>query len=711
MTTSVLIVERPGQFRDSLLHEVNQRGASGFVRDDAMEALASIERLAPQIVVVSDDPGPPGALGLCRMLRRKLVDVAVYRIGEPSTADQLDERSLLLPRAVGPSALASAILDRSLIESGALASHRAWEGTVASLELGPLLLAIETRWLTGRLIITRPGTERELSFVRGKPIYARSSVLAERLGVLGVRRGILTEAQVEQALELAHARDVRIGTALLEIGALDATRLLRLLSAQLLEQLTAASNAGACHARFVIDQTVATRHPILRVSSLTALLHASAATPLEDVEQVLDELAEHALVPELPRPAEQWLSDLQLPDASKLGSDVSSVRALRARMREVAVVQPGEAPLHPDVLTLALLRSGAFRMPIDRASVPQDTRSGLRSMSPPSIVSAVVRCSQSDFSRWPVSALGRARTTLEQAIDECLHGTRPAEQARALALLGPEADCDPRFAEVYALTLTTNPAQPLVSNADNARQPTLSELRLRCHALLKRLDTLEAEYSGVRARVHLLQTRAHAERTLAALPSPEAQMRAPSARELNPPSAPANDVPIATAQPVTLLLRGESPSVGPEKRASDAPKVSDAALLSAAEPLVQQARWHELQLLLVAKSDNPALLAPVFALLYAISLKEDPAVVGDDKQRPAAHAETVGISVVSKLLGIPKESPAAVLIAKRLLRSRPVEVHSKPASSTSMWIASGVALVGAAVGFLLHSPLLGLFGK
>jgi hypothetical protein len=134
MTTSVLIVERPGPFRDLLLQEVNQRGAEAFVRDDAMGALACLDRLAPQIVVVSDDPGPPGALGLCRMLRRKLADAAVYRIGEPSAADQLDERSLLLPRAVGARALASAILDRTA-DGSAAAPHRAWEGSVASLEL------------------------------------------------------------------------------------------------------------------------------------------------------------------------------------------------------------------------------------------------------------------------------------------------------------------------------------------------------------------------------------------------------------------------------------------------------------------------------------------------------------------------------------------------------------------------------------------------
>src|SRR5262245_21871846 len=136
MSTSVLIVERPGQFRDLLLREVSQRGVEAHVRDDAMEALAALERLAPKIVVVSDDPGPPGALGLCRLVQRKLSDASVYRIGEPSFSDQLDERSLLLPRAVGVTAIASAILDKKPSnEASPWVAHRAWEGPVGSLEL------------------------------------------------------------------------------------------------------------------------------------------------------------------------------------------------------------------------------------------------------------------------------------------------------------------------------------------------------------------------------------------------------------------------------------------------------------------------------------------------------------------------------------------------------------------------------------------------
>ena len=505
MSTSVLIVERPGQFRDGLLREVTAQGAEAHVRDDGMEALASLERLKPNIVLVSDDPGPPGALSLCRLMRRKLRDASVYRLGEPSLADIIDERSMLLPRAVGAPAIASALLNRATTWT----THRAWSAPLGSLELGPLLIAIGTRWLTGRLLLTRPGTEREISFVRGVPVHARSSVLSERVGAIGIRRGLFNETQLEQALDLAHSRGLRLGEALLELGALDAPRLFGVLSAQLVEQLAAACNAGASQARFMLDQTEALRGSLLRLSPMTGLLHAVQQTPIEDVERVLDELAERTLVGQvLPRVVEQWLSDLQLPGAAQL-AQAGSVRALRTSVREGLPANDVPLRVSPDSVTLTLLRSGAFSMTGRTSMVPNDLRAGIRTLSPPSIASAVVRCAHSSFEDWGVSAFAQARTPLEQGIDEYLHGKRPPLAARAAALLGPEADFDEAHAEVYALYLRTGGGPRPFIGFPAAVGGTLVDLRTRCHELQKRLDALEAEHTAPIARAQIVQTRAH----------------------------------------------------------------------------------------------------------------------------------------------------------------------------------------------------------
>jgi hypothetical protein len=711
MSTSVLIVERPGQFRDVLLREVSTHGAEAHVRDDAMEALASLERLAPNIVLVSDDPGPPGAVSLCRLLRRKLKDTAVYRLGEPSLADVIDEKSFLLPRAVGAPAIANALLNRSASWS----AHRAWNAPLGSLELGPLLLAIGTRWLTGRLLLTRPGTEREIAFVRGMPVYARSSVLSERVGAIGIRRGLFNETQLEQALDLSHARGMRVGEALLELGALDAPRLFGVLSAQLVEQLAAACNAGACQARFMLDQTQALRGSLLRLSPMTALLHAAQQTPIEDIERVLDELAERPLSNQpLPRAVEQWLSDLQLPEAGELALQATSVRALRQRIRDKLPTREG-SPLSPDTVTVALLRSGAFTMSGRTSLVPNDLRAGIRTLSPPSIASAIVRCAHSSFEDWGVSAFAHARTPLELGIDEYLHGKRPPEAARSLALLGPEAECDEAHAEVYALYLRISGAQHAVS-LPGVKTNAVSELRLRSHELLQRLDALEAEHAAPIARAQIVQTRASLERLLSTLPTLDPVAQSPAQVESGRPTMDSRELQPVSSMPPTAARASSSTSTRPEPiRSSLRPHAIeqvDPALASVVEPLVEQGRWQELRTLIAERFTDPRELPAGIGLIYAIALKEAPALALDEfGEKPVAHAETLGIRAVSQLLAVPEQSALAVVIAKRVLRQRPHDWNQKPPVRVSALLVMVALLTGALAGLLLHPNLLGLLGK
>lgn len=572
MTTRVLIVERPGSFRDELLHEMGQRGVEAHVRDDAMDALASIEKLTPEVVLVSDDPGPPGALGLCRVLQRKLSGAQVYRIGEPSVGDQLEERSMLLPRSVGAAAVTAAIFDKTPVNDNASPiAPRAYEGTVGSLELGPLLLAIESRWLTGRLTLSRPGTEREIAFVRGCPVHARSTTLSERLGAMAIRRGMLTDVQVEQGVDIARARGVRLGTALLDLGMLDAPGLMRLLAAQLIEQLSAACNSGATHARFVLDRSVMTRYPLLRMSSMTALVHAVSIMPEADISSVLNELGPQVIEPATSAPVERFLSNLGLAAAVPLRLHViDTVATLRERLRSAVATENPERVEHPDVIALSLLRAGVFRMRELTNPAHGDLTAGVRTLSPPSLVNAAVRCAQSDYSRWPVTEITRARTPLEQAIDMSLHGKRTPEQARALALRGPEVDCDPSYRDVYTLLLRDADPNALFSAADGSKAGTVSEVRLRCHAQLKRVDVLESESLGGLSRAHLLQVREGLERTLALLPAPESNSSRPApapavgylaqgqanvrADEPPPPAAPVVEPESAEPQPTAAGL-------------------------------------------------------------------------------------------------------------------------------------------------------------
>jgi hypothetical protein len=745
MTTRVLIVERPGPFRDALLNEMSERGLEAHVRDDAMDALASLERVTPHVVLVSDDPGPPGALGLCRVLQRKLNRAQVYRLGEPSVGDQLEERSMLLPRSVGAVAVAAAIFDRAdnANDNARPIAPREYEGAVGSLELGPLLLAIEARWLTGRLTITRPGTEREFAFVRGQPIFARSTLISERIGSLAVRHGMLSEQQVEHAVDVARARGVRLGVAMLDLNMLDAVGLMSLLSMQLLELLTAACNSGAVHARFVNDRSVHMRYPLQRMCSMTALLHAVAVMSETDIAAVLEELGPQPLEILPQPPVERFLADMQLAQAVPLtGHSIDRVATLRRRLQEATPAEITDRAEHPDVIALALLRSGSFRMRPAPEAAHAELPASVRTLSPPSLVNAALRCAQSDFSRWPLSPIARARTPLEQAVDISLHGKRSPEQARALALHGPAADCEPRYREVYGLLLR----DPEVMSAEPSAT-AMPELRMRCHAQLKQVDALEAENLGGLCRAHLLQTRVRIERALALLPSGDANApRAPVAPMVGyltqtiPPVAQAQ-IAAATAPEVALASAAEAPDDAAEVApvtAAESPRAevaeavpepaftppkpmlsdSERALLKAAEPLLEQARWHDLRTLLAADNSSAANLPPLLALLYAVAVKEEQALRLSN--RPSKHdpftssagaAEALAISVVQKLFELPEPSVISVMLAKRLLRKRPLDWKQKPPPRVSVMLVGSALLLGALVGFLLHPSLLGLFWK
>jgi hypothetical protein len=437
---------------------------------------------------------------------------------------------------------------------------------------------------------------------------------------------------------------------------------------------------------------------------------------------------------------------------------IERVATLRERLK-AASKEGGERFEHADVIALTLLRAGVFRMRELVNPAHGDVSSGIRTLSPPSLVNAAVRCAQSDYSRWPISEITRARTPLEQAIDLSLHGKRQPEQARLIGLRGPEVDCDPRYRDVYALLLRDADPNTLFSSPDGSPTGTVTEVRLRCHAQLKRIDILESENLGGLSRAHLLQVREGLERSLTpnktAAPQPSAPATSQglplitsvvpvgtaaatedkrAARDSGtfisavapPPETPHVDRPTISLQPITRL------SVAPPPPPPDAARIASAesgprvvsvrpstaaheqALLEAAEPLLAQSRWRNLRMLLAADSSRASKLTPVLALLYAISLKEDQTLgkeKTDSAASPARAAETLAISVFRQLFGLQDSSVIALMFAKRLLRRRPLDWKQKPPVSVSAMLVGGALLLGALVGFLLHPKLLGLFWK
>jgi hypothetical protein len=720
MNSSVLIIERPGSFRDALVSEIELSGTAPHVRDDAMDALATLQALSPKLVLVSEDPGPPGASSVCRLVRSKVEGATVLRLGDPSQRDALDEESPFLPRAIGPTAIARFLLARAENQNQELPLHRAWDAPLGSLELGPLLLAVSQRQLTGRLVLSSQAGERELAFARGYIVGSRSSMFAERLGQVAVKANLLTAAQLDQALDQARTSGKRLGEVLLDSRVFDGPKLYSALCAQFLEQVIGACNGGACHARFLLDESVIGATAAFRLHPVTAVMLAVRRTPKEDVGRVLDQLADRTLSAEhTPESVKRWLEVAGVSEPLAMLGSIASVRGLRDRLRErLAKSQDTDS----DSVALALLRAGAMKLPGRASLVPTDLRSGVTTLSPPSVASAVVRCARAAFEAWPLTALAQAKTPLESALDAYLRGPSDPEAARADALRGPVSEASEVDPEILALAMRASGSSQRQPGAwlHLPPQATAREVRLACHALYSKFDAVQEKPEPPRSagdrqspgavaqasvpdkpveRLRVAELRWQLSRALealdasAVLPEPAAKPAAPAA------SAAAKLAPRMSAT-------GGLPAVRPE----NAPATShggDPVLLSQVEPLVQQQRWAELRSLLASQEDGPANLPPAFALLYAIALKEG-AGAEESTNAPREQAEALGIAAVSEMLSVPPHSATALIVAKRALRRRPLEWNQKASGRISVLFVILALICGAGVGLVLSPQLMQL---
>jgi hypothetical protein len=472
MNASLLIIERPGSFRDALVSEIELSGAAPHVRDDAMDALATLQALSPKLVLVSEDPGPPGASSVCRLVRSKLAGATVLRLGDPSQRDALDDESPFVPRAIGPTAIAHFLVARAENQNQTLPLHRAWDAPLGSLELGPLLLAALQRQLTGRLVLTSQAGERELLFARGYLVGSRSSLFAERLGQVALRATLLTAAQLDSALDQARTSGKRLGEVLLDTRVFDGPQLFNALGAQFVEHVIAACNGGAGSSRFLLDESVIGASSALRLHPVTAVLLAVRRTPKEDVGRVLDQLADRTLSAEqTPEVVRRWLEVAGASEPSSLLASIASVRGLRDRLRE-RFAKSGETD--SDSIALALLRVGAMKLPGRASLVPTDLRSGVTTLSPPSVASAVVRCARATFETWKLRAKTRCAARSGKRPKSILRSSlwRCARAVQRSASRGPGCSCRHKLPHARSGSRVTRCARNSTRFRRNRRSPS-----------------------------------------------------------------------------------------------------------------------------------------------------------------------------------------------------------------------------------------------
>ena len=107
-------------------------------------------------------------------------------------------------------------------------------GKLEDLRMPELLQVLALGGKTGKLALTRPDGFGLIVLRRGKIIYAVCNGVRETFGHILVCRGLVDEKALAQALERQHRsrKDQRLGTILVEMGALDAGTVERVISEQ-----------------------------------------------------------------------------------------------------------------------------------------------------------------------------------------------------------------------------------------------------------------------------------------------------------------------------------------------------------------------------------------------------------------------------------------------------------------------------------------------
>ena len=505
--------------------------------------------------------------------------------------------------------------------------------SVSGYGLGALLMSLATRGVTGQLSLVTDVGRRTIYLHSGLPVFAQSSMVAERMGAIGVRHGFFSREDVARALSHGREQELELGQGLLDLGIVDASALYALLGVQVREIVAAACGSSPQRARLTTGAS-ARDAMILRLHPLTAVMMSVATLPAVERAKLLAELASRQLIAEpLPALARSWLVDLgYLGELNALTSGELTLAAVRTRLRaryragaekifdparsafsspgtrELCVLPPSASGV-ADLVALTLLASASMRLVPDgrRVSSPDEplgnTASGMTQW--------LARVSEQGIESDALPFGTAASTTADRAIERYLQGERERSLASATAVWGPGAEASDsalpqELLRLYVL-LRSNPSATAVlgvsadGNADGWMQGYA-----RRTELLASLATADAS-TLVRCRVAELRRRF--DEALDALVS-----GTPFTRASGLPSASVAGMSSPGAAPAAVNTRdSRHPSQAPRaseparKPAPEAdPRAALDALTARVEGLMRAGHWKEVQRVL-AQHGNHAL--------------------------------------------------------------------------------------------------------
>jgi hypothetical protein len=178
---------------------------------------------------------------------------------------------------------------------------------------------------------------------------------------------------------------------------------------------------------------------------------------------------------------------------------------------------------------------------------------------------------------------------------------------------------------------------------------------------------------------------------------PDREAERPSTPEPPSPPVEAEPAPPAEAEPASPPVEAESPPVEAEAPAAAEKATAPAdPRLAEIDRLLDRTAWGEIAEKL-GPQDREAELPPALGLVYALARRE----AAGDEAAPGATA--LAIRSMAALLGVPPESAAALVLAKRLLRQNPATWRTRPAPRATVSVA--IVVIGVALGIAAGSFL------
>jgi len=111
-----------------------------------------------------------------------------------------------------------------------------YSGTLSCLIIPKIFHQITSRRLTGKLRVHRSAAQKEFFFRKGKVVHIASTLKHEIVGSFLLRRGAVTQEQMQQAVNRAQEFGGRIGDTLVSLGILSPYQLFELLDLQYREK-------------------------------------------------------------------------------------------------------------------------------------------------------------------------------------------------------------------------------------------------------------------------------------------------------------------------------------------------------------------------------------------------------------------------------------------------------------------------------------------